>query len=58
MSRSPAKPPSATARSQRAFRERMREKGLVAGHVFIRPHHREILATLELALRESVATKQ
>ena len=54
MKRPPTKPPSATARSQRAFRERMREKGLVARQVFIRPHHREILATLELALREPV----
>ncbi|MEO6688150.1 MAG: YjfI family protein [Dokdonella sp.] len=45
---------SPAARSQRAFRERMREKGLVPRQVFIRPHHREILATLELALRELV----
>jgi uncharacterized protein YjfI (DUF2170 family) len=43
---------SPTARSQRAFRERMRQKGLVARQVFIRPQHREILATVELALRE------
>ncbi|MEO6343160.1 MAG: YjfI family protein [Dokdonella sp.] len=53
----PARPkhaPSPAARSQRAFRERMREKGLVPRQVFIRPHHREILATLELALRELV----
>jgi uncharacterized protein YjfI (DUF2170 family) len=54
MTRPSAKAPSASARSQRAFRERMREKGLVPRQVFIRPHHREILATLELALRETV----
>ena len=46
--------PSPAARSQRAFRERMREKGLVPRQVFIRPHHREVLATFELALRELV----
>jgi uncharacterized protein YjfI (DUF2170 family) len=45
---------STAARSQRAFRERMLAKGLVPRQVFIRPHHREILATLELALREPV----
>ncbi|MEO7433300.1 MAG: DUF2170 family protein, partial [Dokdonella sp.] len=45
---------SNSARSQRAFRERMRERGLVPRQVFIRPDHREILATLELALREAV----
>lgn len=54
MSRTTARSPSASARSQRAFRERMREKGLVARQVFIRPQHREILATVELALREAV----
>ncbi|MEP7042599.1 MAG: YjfI family protein [Dokdonella sp.] len=54
MTRTPTKSPSATARSQRAFRERMREKGLVPRQVFIRPQHREILATFELALREPV----
>lgn len=54
MSRAPANTVSSAARSQRAFRERMREKGLVPRQVFIRPHHREILATLELALREAV----
>jgi uncharacterized protein YjfI (DUF2170 family) len=32
----------------------MRAKGLVPRQVFIRPHHREILATVELALREPV----
>jgi len=45
---------STSARSQRAFRDRMREKGLVARQVFIRPQHREILATVELVLREPV----
>lgn len=54
MSHPAAKSPSASARSQRAFRERMREKGLVPRQVFIRPQHREILATFELALREPV----
>ena len=51
-----SKPTSTTtaARSQRAFRDRMREKGLVPRQVFIRPQHREILATVELALREPV----
>lgn len=48
------KAPTPAALSQRAFRERMREKGLVPRQVFIRPHHREILATVELALREPV----
>ena len=52
MARPTSKPPSAAARSQRAFRERLRAKGLVARQVFIQPQHREILATLELALRE------
>lgn len=52
MNRPPARPPSPAARSQRAFRERMRAKGLVPRQVFIRPQHREILATVELALRE------
>jgi len=46
--------PSSAAKSQRAFRDRMRQKGLVPRQVFIRPQHREILATLELALREPV----
>jgi uncharacterized protein YjfI (DUF2170 family) len=32
----------------------MRAKGLVPRQVFIRPQHREILATVELALREPV----
>lgn len=54
MSRPTAPSPSSSARSQRAFRERMRAKGLVPRQVFIRPHHREILATVELALREPV----
>jgi uncharacterized protein YjfI (DUF2170 family) len=54
MNRPIAPSPSSSARSQRAFRERMRDKGLVPRQVFIRPHHREILATVELALREPV----
>lgn len=54
MSQPTAPSPSSSARSQRAFRERMRAKGLVPRQVFIRPHHREILATVELALREPV----
>jgi len=45
---------STSAKSQRAFRDRMRLKGLVARQVFIRPQHREILATVELALREPI----
>lgn len=45
--------PSSTARAQSAYRLRMREKGLVARQVFVRPGYRELLGKLELLLRES-----
>jgi uncharacterized protein len=45
-------PPSSAARAQSAYRERMREKGLVPRQVFIRPGHRELLGRIELLLRE------
>jgi len=44
--------PTATARAQSAYRDRMREKGLVARQVFIRPGYRELLGKLESLLRE------
>ena len=43
---------TSTARAQSAYRERMREKGLVARQVFIRPGYRELLGKLESMLRE------
>lgn len=45
---------SSAARAQKAYRERMRERGLVPRQVFIRPGHRELLGKLELYLREPV----
>ena len=45
-------PPTPTARAQSAYRERMREKGLVASQVYIRPRHKSLLGKIEMLLRE------
>jgi uncharacterized protein len=45
---------STDSQRQKAFRERMRAKGLVARQVYVRPAHVDVLAMLELSLREPV----
>lgn len=50
----PIKKRSTDSQRQKAFRERMRAKGLVARQVYVRPAHVDVLAMLELSLREPV----
>jgi uncharacterized protein YjfI (DUF2170 family) len=45
---------STDSQRQKTFRERMRAKGLVARQVYVRPAHVDVLAMLELSLREPV----
>lgn len=48
-------PPKTTgAKAQSAFRERMRQRGLVPKQVYVRPAHAEVLQRLERYLREPV----
>jgi uncharacterized protein YjfI (DUF2170 family) len=48
----PTKKPTTDSQRQKAFRERMRARGLVARQVYVRPAHIEVLAMLELSLRQ------
>jgi len=50
----PIKKRSTDSQRQKAFRERMRAKGLVARQVYVRLAHVDVLAMLELSLREPV----
>jgi Uncharacterized protein conserved in bacteria len=45
------KPPTPTALAQRAFRQRMRDQGLVPQQIYIRAEHKELLSRIERALR-------
>jgi len=44
-------PPSSTALAQRAFRQRMREQGLIPQQIYIRAEHKETLSRIERSLR-------
>lgn len=45
-------PRNSGARAQSAFRARLRERGLIARQVFIRPGHADLLRRIERCLRE------